>query len=24
VNGIHAGNTHEEVTFGRPLGNEAL
>ncbi len=24
VNGIHAGNTHDEVSFGRPVGNEAL
>ena len=24
VNGIHAGNTHDEVNFGRPVGNEAL
>jgi len=24
VSGIHAGNTHDEVSFGRPVGNEAL
>ena len=24
VNDIHAGNIHEEVNFGRPVGNEAL
>ncbi len=24
ANGIHAGNTHDEVNFGRPVGNEAL
>lgn len=24
VNGIDAGNTHDEVSFGRPVGNEAL
>ena len=24
VNGINAGNTHDEVNFGRPVGNEAL
>ncbi len=24
VNGIHADNTHDEVSFGRHLGNEAL
>ncbi len=24
VNGIHAGNTYDEVNFGRPVGNEAL
>ena len=24
VNGIHAGNTHDEVNFGRPVGHEAL
>ena len=24
VSGIHAGNTHDEVNFGRPVGNEAL
>ena len=24
VNGIHAGDTHDEVSFGRPVGNEAL
>ena len=24
VNGIHASNTHDEVTVGRPVGKEAL
>ncbi len=24
VSGIHASNTHDEVTFGRPVGKEAL
>lgn len=24
VSGIHAGNTHGEVSFGGPVGNEAL
>jgi antitoxin MazE len=24
VNGINAANSHEEVNFGRPVGNEAL
>ena len=24
VSGIHAGNTHDEVSVGRPVGNEAL
>jgi antitoxin MazE len=24
VSGIHAGNTHDEVNVGRPVGNEAL
>ncbi len=24
VSGIHAGNTHDEVSFGGPVGNETL
>ena len=24
VNGIHPGNAHDEVNFGRPVGHEAL
>ena len=24
VSGIHSGNTHDEVSFGRPIGKEAL
>ena len=24
VNGINAGNTHDEVNFGQPVGHEAL
>ena len=24
VSGIHAGNTHDEVSFGKPVGNEIL
>jgi antitoxin MazE len=24
VSGIHAGNTHDEVSVGQPVGNEAL
>lgn len=24
VSGTHASNTYDEVSFGRPLGNEAL
>lgn len=24
VNGIHAGNTHDEVSVGQPVGKEAL
>jgi antitoxin MazE len=24
VSGIHAGNIHDEVSFGRPVGNEAF
>lgn len=24
VDAIHADNTHDEISFGRPMGNEAL
>ena len=24
VSDINAGNTHDEISFGRPIGNEAL
>ena len=24
IQGINANNSHEEVTFGKPMGNEAL
>jgi antitoxin MazE len=24
VNGIHADNAHDEASFGRPVGNEAI
>ena len=24
VSGIHSGNIHDEVSFGRPIGKEAL